>query len=296
MSLKAKCLNRFAIFDFNMISKTMFKRTTMWRLPEKSLRFVVVVLLFTISPSFNQNLKDHEALACANAQELEKVVPFVFTSQIGGMVAGFSAMSNSTYISLSGLVQVSKEETNGILHTFLVAHTDTSKLFQDIGGKMDFTQMRKPVADNKNDVLSEYYPPKRFFAYFLKREDGFFYEYFEETNCPDSCKKFVEKISDFSAKTTLHYAKPGLYVRAQRVNTSNLQLISFDLELERSDLLSFPTLNKILQNEMALVQVHKKQDRAILDGNIMVKAGDPVHARIGKDVYLIFPYRYDPHY
>jgi hypothetical protein len=212
------------------------------------------------------------------------------------MVGGFSAMSNSTYISLSGLVQVSKEETNGLLHTLMVAYTDTNKLFKDIVGKVDFAQLRKRVADNKNDELSEYYPPKKLFAYFFKVDNGFLSDYFEDANCPDSCKKLFETISDFSAKTTLHYAKPGLYVRAQRVHTSNEQLIKFDLELERSDLLFFPTLNKILHNEMALVQVHKKQDRTVLAGNIIVNAGDPIHARIGEDVYLIFPYRYDPHY
>lgn len=278
-----------------MKSKDALKSTSMWRLLEKGLGFVIIVLLFTISPSFNLKPEAQGALARANAQKIEKLFQFVFTSQIGGMVGGFSAISDSTYISLSGLIQVSKEETNGVLHTLMIAQTDTSKLFEDIASNVDFTQMKTPVTDNKNNVLSEYYPPKKLLAYFFQKENDFFYEYFEEATFPNSCKIFLEKVTDFSAKTTLHYASPGLYVRAHRVRTSNLQLIKFDLELERSDLLSFPTLNKILQNEMALVQVNNINGRAILADNIVIKAGDPIHTRIGTDAYLIFPYHYDPH-
>ena len=278
-----------------MISKDVPKSASMWRLLERSLSLVIIVLLFTIGPSFNIKPEVQEDLARANAQELEKLIQFVFTSQIGGMVGGFSAFSNSTYISLSGLIQVGKEETNGVLHTLMIAHTDTSKLFKDIASNVDFTQMKKPLTDNKNNVLSEYYPPKKLLAYFFQRDNEPIYEYFGEAECPKSCKKFLEKVSDFAAKTTLHYANPGLYVRAQRVPASNLQLIKFDLELERSDLLSFPTLNKILQNEMALVRIYEKNGGAIIADSIVIKPGDPIHTRIGKDAYLIFPYYYDPH-
>lgn len=276
-----------------MISKDVPKSASMWRLLERSLSLVIIVLLFTIGPSFNIKPEVQEDLARANAQELEKLVQFVFTSQIGGMVGGFSAFSNSTYISLSGLIQVSKEETNGILHTLMIAHTDTSKLFNDIASNVDFTQMKKPLIDNKNNVLLEYHPPKKLLAYFFKRENESIYVYFGEAKYPKSCKKFLEKVSDFAAKNTLHYAKPGLYVRAHRVPAPNLQLIKFDLELERSDLISFPTLNTILQNEMALVRIYKKNGRAVLSDNIMIKSGVPIHTKIGKDAYIIFPYHYD---
>lgn len=273
----------------------MPKTASMWRLLGTKLCFVVVVLLLTMSPSLNIKSEIREDLARSNAQKLEELVQFVFTSQIGGMVGGFSAISNSTYISLSGLIQVSKEETNGVLHTLMIAHTDTSKLFKDIASNVDFTQMKKPITDNKNNVLSEYYPPRKLLAYFFQRENEPIYEYFGEAKYPKSCKKFLEKVSDFAAKTTLHYANPGLYVRAQRVPASNIQLIKFDLELERSDLLSFPTLNKILQNEMAMVRIYQKNGRAVIADNIVIKAGDPIYTRIGKDAYLIFPYHYDPH-
>ena len=266
----------------------------MWRSLERSPGLVIVLLLLIISPSFNIKHGVQENLACANAQEPERLVQFVFSSQIGGMVGGFSAISNSTYISLSGLIQVSKEETNGVLHTLMIAHTDTSKLFKDISSNVDFSQMKDPLTKNRNNSLSEYYPPQKLLAYFFQRENETVYKYFGEANYPESCKKIFEKVSDFAANTTLHYADPGLYVRAHRVAAANLQLIEFDLELEPSDLLSLPTLNKILQNEMALVRTHEKNGRALLADNIMIKSGDPIHIRIGKDVYIIFPYYYRP--
>ena len=126
-----------------MISKDVPKSASMWRSFERSLSFVIMILLFTISPSFNIKPEVQKGLARANAQELEKLVQFVFTSQIGGMVGGFSAISNSTYISLSGLIQVSKEDTNGVLHKLMIAHTDTCKLFKDIASKVDFTANEK---------------------------------------------------------------------------------------------------------------------------------------------------------
>lgn len=266
----------------------------MWKLLERILSLIVLVLFFAIIPLFDLNAETHTELIASNDQEIENLVQFIYTSHIGGMVGGSYAVSNSTYISISGLIQVSQEETNGILHSLLIAHTDTRKLFQDLTINYDSSQIERPQTNDRNNEVSEYYPPKKILAFFFQKGSNSIYEYYDNCKTSLSCYKFFEVLSDFTAKTTLRYANPGLYVRAQRLPASNIQFIKFDLELHRSDLQSLPTLNKILQNEMALVQIIIKNGRAVLTDNVEIKAGQPIHIRIGKDAYLIFPYYYDP--
>jgi hypothetical protein len=224
-----------------------------------------------------------------------RVVHFAFISEIGGMVGGFSAISNSKYISRSGLIQVSREETNGVLHALMTGHTDTSVFFKNIAEDSNFCpRMEKSVVDQNSNIVSEYYPPKTLMAYFFYGGNNVACEYYGEVPNTEVAKSFVNKVLDLTAKTKLYPATPGLYVRAHRILASNLNLIEFDLELDRSDLLSFPILNKISEVQMALVRVGEKDGKAVIADNIVIKAGDPIHIRIGKVAYLVFPYRYNP--
>ena len=131
-------------------------------------------------------------------------------------------------------------------------------------------------------------------AYYFYGGNNVACEYYGEVANTEAAKSFVNKVLDLTVKTELYPVTPGLYVRAHRRFASNLNLIKFDLELEPSELLSFPILNKVFEIEMALVRVREQDGRAVIADNIVIKAGDPIHIRIGKDAYLIFPYRYNP--
>jgi hypothetical protein len=250
--------------------------------------------LLAISFLISSSISLIVSLASAQSLDHKNVTPYIFVSEVGGMVAGFSATSHSKHISSSGLIQVSKEETNGVLHTLMTGHTDTSVFFENLAKDSNLClQMEKPLTGKKSNMVSEYYPPGTLVAYYYSRGNSAICEYYGKVECTEVVKNLGDRVLDLVAKTRLYSAIPGLYVRAQRICALNLNLIKFDLELERSDPLSYATLNKILENEMALVRVREKNGRAVLTDNIVLKAGNPIHIRIGKCAYLIFPYRYN---
>jgi hypothetical protein len=252
--------------------------------------------MLTFIPSNGIKSESNKDSARSDAEMLGNMVQFVFISQIGGMVGGSSAISNSQYISSSGLIQFSTEETNGVLHTLMIGHSDESKFFKNMAKDPNICpRMKKPLTDKQNEKLSEYYPPITIVAYSFHGGNNVACEYFGEVLNTEVVENFVNQASDIIAKTKLYPAAPGLYVRATRLLGSNLNLIKFDLELECSDLLSFATLNEMLENKMALVRVGEKNGRAVISDNVVIKAGNPVHIRIGKKAYLIFPYHYNPH-
>lgn len=278
-----------------LISKDLPKSAPLWRIFRRYLNLVIIVPLLTMSPTLEFRSKVQRDSAFSETGISDKVVHFAFISEIGGMVGGFSAISNSKYISRSGLIQVSKEETNGVLHELMTGHTDTSVFFENITKDSNFCpRMEKSVVDQNSNEVSEYYPPKTLMAYFFYGEKNVPCEYYGEVANTEAAKSFVNRVLDLTAKTKLYHATPGLYVRAQRILASNLNLIKFDLELEPSDLISFPILNKIFEITMALVRVREKDGRAVIADKIVIKAGDPIHIRIGKEAYLLFPYRYNP--
>jgi hypothetical protein len=250
-----------------------------------------LVSLLVICQAFFITSKVYGDMAHTDAKPLERPVQFAFISNIGGMVGGLSAISNSTYISRSGLVQVSKEDTNGVLHTLMVAQTDTSEVFKDISRAGDFTKIGKANTDKKDNVLSEYYPPTKFVSYFYEGDSGSVHEYFGYDEHTGFAKKISDNISDFVAKTKLHSANLGIYVRAQRLPNKNLHFIKFDLVLEPDDLISFPILTSILENEMAMVGIPEKNGDARLDNNIVIRPGYNLHIRVGQKAYVVFTYQ-----
>lgn len=277
-----------------MISEVIPQSSSAWRHFGRNLNLAVIVIFLSMSLSIEIKPEVQRHCASCGSDTSDKLVQFAFISQIGEMVGGFSAISNSNYISRSGLIQVSKEETNGILHTLMIGQTDSSVFFENLAKDPNFcSQMEKPLTDKNSNTVSEYYPPKTVVAYSYYGRDNIICEYYGEFESPEVEKIFLDKILDLAAKASLHAAEPGLYVRAQRNLVSSLDFIKFDLELELYEALNYVTLQKLIQNEMALIRVLEKNGKAILADNIMLEAGYPVHIRIGKRAYLIFPYRYN---
>lgn len=278
-----------------LFSKDMAKSVLMWRLLGRSSILSIMVILLTMCLSFKIRPEVQKHPVSSSNEISDKVVQFAFISKIGAMVGGSSAVSNSRYISRSGLIQVSKEENNGAIHTLMTGYTDTGVFFENIVNPNLCPRLENPDGVKKSDIVSEYYPPTTLIAYSFFGDNNVTCEYFGEVVNTDLVKNFVDQATDLIAKTKLYPATPGLYVRATRLLTSNLNLIKFDLKLKRSDLLSFVTLNKMLENKMAMVRVREKNGRAVIADDIVIKAGDPIHIRIGKEAYLLFPYHYNPH-
>ena len=222
------------------------------------------------------------------------LVPFAFISKIGGMVGGHSAVADSTYLSRSGLIQVSREDTSGVLLSLVTAQTDTGNILEELAASLGSPEAKTPPTDSTNVELPEYYAPQTVVAYFLHGKKGSVHEFVGEAGQATARQRFFDEISRFIATHKLSPAAPGLYVRAQRLPTSDLQLIKFDLECEESDLLSFTTLKQILENQMALLRVQEVDGSPLLARNVALKAGNPLHIRVGKQAHLIVPYRYAP--
>jgi hypothetical protein len=284
------------VVNNELISKEIPKSVMMWRLLGRNSILSIIVILFIMSPSFKIRAEVQKHSVSSSDEISDKAVQFVFISEIGAMVGGSSAVSNSKYISESGLVQVSKEETNGVLHTLMTGLTDTSVFFENIGkGSNACPQMESPNTAKESGNVTEYYPPTTYIAYSFFSGSNEVCEYIGEVSNSDLVKNFVDQVSDLVAGTKLSPDSPGLYVRTSRNPTSNLNLIAFDLQLKRSDLPSFVKLNQMIANEMAMIRVREKNGRAVIAGDFTIQAGDPVHLIIGKEAYLLFPFRYDPH-
>ena len=248
---------------------------------------------FVVSHAFLITFAVYGGMVNGNPTAVVIPTEFVFMSDIGGMVGGSSSISNSTYVSRSGLVQVSKEESNGVLHTLMMSQADTNELFNYVAKSCGLDDSKKPNVNSEDDVLSEYYPPTRFIAYFFLDAYGSFYDYGNQAGQPKLGKVLENSVSRLLAKTTLYSAKSGLYVRAQRLSAENLHLIGFDLTLDPSELSSYPKLKRILANEMAMVEIPENSGAATLDNVVALRPGNNLHIRLGGRPYVIFTYRYN---
>ena len=254
---------------------------------------MIILLVMSLSCKIRAGAKKHSESTSNSISE--KAAQFVFVSKIGAMVGGSSAVSSSQYISDSGFVQVSKEETNGVLHSLMSGSTDSSVFFENVAKAFETCpQMKGPHSAQENGTVTEYYSPTTYISYTFFRGNNEVCEYNGEVSNSDLVKKFINQVSDFVAETKLSPAAPGLYVRTNRNPAANLNLIAFDLELKRSDLPSFGKLKQMLANKMAMIRVREKKSRAKIANNLVIQAGNPVHLKIGKEAYLLFPYRYDP--
>ena len=259
----------------------------------KKLCIIAISFLFGISLIITSKAQDYMDSLCE--ETLEKMHEFVFISEIGAMVGGSTAISNSKYISISGLIQVSKEENNGTIHNLMTGYGNTNEFFRDLSE--DFDSCPKWNMDEKGKkpgLVTEYYPPTTLMAYSFLGHDNLVCKYFGEVSNNETAGKFINRVSAFVTRTELTSAPFGLYIRASHIINPKLNLIKFDLELKRSELSSYDKLNQVIKNQMAMVRVGNKNQLTLIADNVAIIPGKPIHVRIGNNAYLIFPYNFDP--
>ena len=272
----------------------MHPKGTLLRAGGIGIRLLILLTVWAACWKIAIASQEPKALPADQVTVRKKVNQFVFVSNISAMVGGFSAVSQSTYISISGLVQVSKEVTSGDLQQLMVAHFDTRPLFNSIMQHLNWIHTEKNPAEGQNPPTTEYYPPAQLLAFQLSGKNQSAYRYFSQLECTAACKAFVEKISDFASKVTLKQAQKGLYARAQKLSFPDFSSIHFDLEIKSAQLIFWPALAHLVQNEMALILMDAPNGKAELSDQFFLAAGQPVHIKIGEEAYLIFPYQYRP--
>ena len=218
----------------------------------------------------------------------EEKAQFIFISQVGGMIGGSSASSTSLYISRSGLIQSSKEETDGELHSFTAGNTDSNIFFNAIGKDKDIcSRITESSFHEEHNLVSEYYPEETYVSCSFYTEDSKLCDYVGVVNKTDTIKNIIDHASILFSQAKASPAHPGLYVRATKL--ANMEFIHFDLELESSDVPSFPIVMKLIESRTALILVTEEDEFKLTD-TIVLKAGIPVHVRAGNEAYLLFPY------
>lgn len=254
----------------------------------------LVALLTMLMMSSPSPLAGDEIYPMArNTGSLIEAGRFVYVSEIGGMVGGFTATSNSRYIGGTGLVQVSREETNGVIHMLRMGHADTEGFLRELA---EGCKLRPPERNSAQQgeplEVSEYYPPETLVCYLTPSHHYVIYS-FKGKEVTDVVRGFVNQAAEFVARSELSSVKPGLYVRAQRILESDAKIVKPDVVLERSELAANKKLLSILENEMALVRVGQETDRGVLRGKITFLPDKPIHIQIEDYLYLVTTYRYN---
>ena len=91
------------------------KKVLPWDLIKILAIFTIISLSFPVGCECGDQTTASRKMSSETGMNDGKV-PFIHVSRIGGMVGGFTAIAQSKYIGSGGLVQISKEETNGVLH------------------------------------------------------------------------------------------------------------------------------------------------------------------------------------
>jgi hypothetical protein len=235
------------------------------------------------SAANNKNVSDHQ---------LEKMA-FVHISQMGGMVGGFSAVSNSQYIARTGLIQISKEETNGVLHQLQEGHTNTSALFDYLAKNADLLNHQETAEIKEQDLnLREYYPPKTLLCYLKTSKENSVCKYFEKDDISNAVRDFLNKAQTLIDQTSLSIAESGLYVRAQCIADWEGRFIKPKLVLEYVDLIAEGKLRNIIENEMSFVRVDMEAKNDTETEKLSFIPDKPFYIQISKDMYLLITYQY----
>jgi hypothetical protein len=219
----------------------------------------------------------------------EEIIPFVYVSNLGGMVGGSPATSQSYYVNRAGMVQRSEETTDGSLQRLQegLLRDDAS-----LGGlfRFRFPAETAPSAGKSGAhlELSEYFPPRVVVGYAAPSGEYALRSYGAD-EMSASVQEFVKATTSSVEGSELVDARAGLYVRAQR-------LPSFDPHIQAPDVLletvgSSSELLRVLQNEMALIRVGDPDTSFSLSEDIEVKPGQPAHIQFGEIYFRIIAYR-----
>lgn len=276
--------------EVNQMLKNITLKALLLGNNEKNLALTIVLVLIAVS-SYSMKSQGKIYGISGETGLIKETLPFVYVSKIGGMVGGFTATSNSQYISSSGLVQASKEETNGILHMLRFGHIDTSAFFNDLEKNYkSLLPKKKPSLHQKTPELSEYYAPQTLVCYLVSAQDNVACHYYGKDEIADAIRDFMNKIEKIIDKTELSMAKAGLYVRAQRIPKTELSFTTPDIKLQ--DLTDNQILSSILENEMALVRIDEETAKAELANKITLLPDKPIYIQISDRLYLLITYRY----
>ena len=212
---------------------------------------------------------------------------FVHVEKVGGMVGGHTAVSDARHVGLGGLVQVTREETDGRLHLLRQGQVDAQSLFESLahGDPLPAPQVPEgPVED------SEYYPPSITITRFIPAHG---YRVFSvEGEPPSGARAVVDRVWTLADAAEVAPAEPGLYVRAYRIPPKDEESSTPDVVVPVARVNGDPKLRRVLEEEMALVRVGGEKDMVVLGQSFTIIPGRPVHFQVAERRYVMFAFRY----
>ena len=254
----------------------------------------IIFLVFPLGCHCSDQIADQKKMPSDTGNTEEKA-RYIHVSRVGGMVGGFSATSDSKYFGPRGLVQISKEETSGVLHMLKQGQLDTSAFFNELFIKADDFAPQKSLAEEVEDNIevSEYYPPQITICLSIPKANVAYCNSYKEVEDNGIVTDLMKKIDETASTSELSPAESGLYLRAQRIHDPELYFIKADIKVP--DLLSINNrrLRKAIENEMALIKMAEITDTVMKAGSIELRPDRPVYIQIGKEVYLLTSYTYD---
>jgi len=258
---------------------------------KNSIRLLLCLAVITLTVTISSPKVFGEQSQNKITEGFAMVVPSVYISQIGGMVGSFSTISYSKYIGSTGIVQVSKEENNGVIHSFKVGHINKTKLSNKTINNYITLKRKANISKADSPIeLTEYYSPKTMIC--ILAPQNVICDYYEKSKIPEFAKAPINLVENIAAHSSLSQAKPGLYVRAQQIPDAKENFIQADARLEALDCETNKALCEIIKNEMALIRVSEERAPFELTDNIKLEVNKPFYIEINEIVYLFNIYSY----
>lgn len=215
-------------------------------------------------------------------------IPFVFVSLVEAKVGGRPASSESYYVGHDGLVQVSEESTDGVVHRLRHGQMDTEPFFENLS-QLHSTDSAEP-GDNsaEPDELPEFFPPTVVLAYAAPSGEFLTFEY-QQDQPPQPAASLVARITALGERQGLVDAEPGLFARARRQSAFDPNIETPDLVLDEEAATKDP-VSTMLRRETAFIRLGAADDEVVLAESVSLLPDRSVQVQVGQIVYLLMAY------
>ncbi len=250
---------------------------------------VVAVLLLVALGTLACCERDGPAAPNGEEDTAISATPFVFVSLVGAKVGGRPASSESFYVGRDGLVQVSEESTDGVLHRLRQGQLDTESFFDGLSQVVPSDSADAVDGSAESDELPEFFPPAVVLAYAAPSGEFLMTEY-RQDHLPERVASFVAQVTALGEQPDLVDAEPGLYARAQRHLVFDPSIETPDLVLDEEEAANAAPLSTMLRRETAFIRLGAVDEEVVLAGSISLLPDRSVQVQVGQIVYLVMAY------
>lgn len=288
VNLEAK-LYKYNLIVFNRSSSDM-----------KYLLLHGVIISFFLIILSHYAILSHAALSAIGINDRKEhtvrsqnLTNFIYLTKTGGMRGSGSALSDTVYIGRNGSVQVSREETSGVLHSIRTVVTDTASFFTEFESFISSMERKHKSGSIETDgMVSEYYPPQITLCYAVNGEES---SCFTETESRLSVhvRKIMDMVDRKIQQAELLPGPAGLYIRSQQMPESFIEYVKPDIRLIRVDDVSDEKARSSVLEMMSFVYAGRTAEKIMISENVSLIPGRPVYLLTGDNhLYLLTAYSY----